>query len=97
MSQNTKENSPNLNLPLMKNKKGLIMGVANNHSLAWGIANLLHKNGAKLAYTYQGDTFKKRVEPLAKQTNSNLIFNCDVTKTKEIKDVFSAIKKNGKI
>ena len=68
MSQNTKENSPNLNLPLMKNKKGLIMGVANNHSLAWGIANLLHKNGAKLAYTYQGDTFKKRVEPLAKQT-----------------------------
>ena len=96
MSQNTKENSPNLNLPLMKNKKGLIMGVANNHSLAWGIANLLHKNGAKLAYTYQGDTFKKRVEPLAKQTNSNLIFNCDVTKTKEIKDVFSAIKKEWK-
>ena len=72
------------------------MGVANNHSLAWGIANLLHKNGAKLAYTYQGDTFKKRVAPLAKQTNSNLIFNCDVTKTKEIEDVFSAIKKEWK-
>ena len=72
MSQNTKENSPNLNLPLMKNKKGLIMGVANNHSLAWGIANLLHKNGAKLAYTYQGDTFKKRVEPLATVSYTHL-------------------------
>ena len=72
------------------------MGVANNHSLAWGIANLLYKNGAELAYTYQGDSFKKRVEPLAKKTNSNLIFNCDVTKTKEIEDVFSAIEKEWK-
>ena len=72
------------------------MGVANNHSLAWGIANLLYKNGAELAYTYQGDSFKKRVEPLAKKTNSNLIFNCDVTKTKEIEGVFSAIEKEWK-
>ena len=96
MNKSTEENSPNFSLPLMKNKKGLIMGVANNHSLAWGIANLLYKNGAELAYTYQGDSFKKRVEPLAKKTNSNLIFNCDVTKTKEIEDVFSAIEKEWK-
>ena len=73
MNKSTEENSPNFSLPLMKNKKGLIIGVANNHSLAWGIANLLYKNGAELAYTYQGDSFKKRVEPLAKKTNSNLI------------------------
>ena len=96
MNKSTEENSPNFSLPLMKDKKGLIMGVANNHSLAWGIANLLYKNGAELAYTYQGDSFKKRVEPLAKKTNSNLIFNCDVTKTKEIEDVFSAIEKEWK-
>ena len=54
MNRDIKNNLPNFNSPLMKNKKGLVMGVANNHSLAWGIANLLHKNGAKLAYTYQG-------------------------------------------
>ena len=93
MNQNTEENPSNFTIPLMKNKKGLIMGVANNHSLAWGIANLLYKNGAKLAYTYQGESFKKRVEPLAKQTDSDLVFNCDVTNTNEIEDVFSAIKK----
>ena len=45
----------------MKNKKGLIMGVANDHSIAWGIAQTLYNNGAKLAFTYQGDTFKKRI------------------------------------
>ena len=93
MNQDTEENLSNFTIPLMKNKKGLVMGVANNHSLAWGIANLLHKNGAKLAYTYQGESFKKRVEPLAKQTGSDLVFNCDVTNTNEIEDVFSAIKK----
>ena len=63
MNQDTEENPSNFTIPLMKNKKGLVMGVANNHSLAWGIANLLHKNGAKLAYTYQGESFKKRVGP----------------------------------
>jgi len=93
LNQDTEENPSNFTIPLMKNKKGLVMGVANNHSLAWGIANLLHKNGAKLAYTYQGESFKKRVEPLAKKTGSDLVFNCDVTNTNEIEDVFSAIKK----
>ena len=91
MNQDTEENPSNFTIPLMKNKKGLVMGVANNHSLAWGIANLLHKNGAKLAYTYQGESFKKRVEPLAKKTGSDLVFNCDVTNTNEIEDVFLAI------
>ena len=71
------------------------MGVANNHSLAWGIANLLHKNGAKLAYTYQGDSFKKRVEPLAKETDSDLILNCDVTNTNEIENKIERKKKIG--
>ena len=94
MNKNTEESPSNFAIPLMKNKKGLIMGVANDHSLAWGIANLLHKNGAKLAYTYQGESFKKRVEPLAKKTDSDLIFNCDVTNTNEIEDVFAGIKKN---
>ena len=92
MNRDIKNNLPNFNSPLMKNKKGLVMGVANNHSLAWGIANLLHKNGAKLAYTYQGDSFKKRVEPLAKKTESDLIFNCDVTNTNEVENVFSSLK-----
>ena len=55
-----------MNDQIMKGKRGLIMGVANDHSLAWGIANKLHQNGADLAFTYQGETFKKRVEPLAK-------------------------------
>ena len=54
-----------MNDQIMKGKRGLIMGVANDHSLAWGIANKLHQNGADLAFTYQGETFKKRVEPLA--------------------------------
>ena len=53
MNKSTEENSLNFSLPLMKNKKGLIMGVANNHSLAWGIANLLYKNGAEpVSYTH---------------------------------------------
>ena len=92
MNRDIKNNLPNFNSPLMKNKKGLVMGVANNHSLAWGIADLLHKNGARLAYTYQGDSFKKRVEPLAKKTESDLIFNCDVTNTNEVENVFSSLK-----
>ena len=58
----------------MKNKKGLVMGVANQKSIAWGIAEVLSSEGASLALTYQGDSFKKRVEPLAKSIGSNLIF-----------------------
>ena len=62
-----------MNDQIMKGKRGLIMGVANDHSLAWGIANKLYQNGADLAFTYQGETFKKRVEPLADSIDLSLI------------------------
>ena len=88
-----------MNNQIMKDKKGLIMGVANDHSLAWGIANILHQNGADLAFTYQGETFKKRVEPLADSIDcvDNLI-DCDVLNENELVDAFDFIKnKWGKI
>ena len=81
MTDNT-ETLDQLSGPLMKNKRGLIMGVANNHSLAWGIAKNLNKHGASLAFTYQGESFRKRVEPLAKSVSSDLLFDCDVTNKK---------------
>ena len=62
---------------LMQNKKGLIMGVANDRSIAWGIAKAISKNGGKIAFTYQGEPLKKRVKPLAESINSNLIIPCD--------------------
>lgn len=77
---------------LLKGKKGLIMGVANDKSIAWGIAKVVHENGAELAYTYQGDILKKRVTPLAEKTNSSLILECDVTQEESIKKVFETIK-----
>ena len=58
---------------LMQGKKGLIMGVANDKSIAWGIAKSLAENGASIAFTYQGDALKKRVEPLAASLDSNLV------------------------
>ncbi len=64
---------------LMSGKKGLIMGVANERSIAWGIAKAAHEQGAELAFTYQGDALKKRVEPLAASVDSNLVMPCDVT------------------
>jgi len=78
---------------LLKGKKGLIMGVANDKSIAWGIAQAAYANGASLAYTYQGDVLKKRVEPLAAQTGSNLCYECDVTKEESIDDLFSRVEK----
>jgi enoyl-[acyl-carrier protein] reductase I len=88
-----------MNDQIMKGKRGLIMGVANDHSLAWGIANKLHQNGADLAFTYQGETFKKRVEPLADSINciDNLI-DCDVLNENELVDAYEfIIDKWGKI
>ena len=63
---------------LMKGKRGLVMGVANDHSIAWGIAQQLHKHGAELAFTYQGEAFGKRVKPLADSVGSKLLLPCDV-------------------
>jgi enoyl-[acyl-carrier protein] reductase I len=76
---------------LLKGKRGLILGVANNKSIAWGIAAALHAQGAELAYTYQGEILKKRVEPLAESTKSKLVLECDVTKEEDIDRVFSRL------
>lgn len=78
---------------IMAGKRGLVMGVANNRSIAWGIANACHQAGAELAYTYQGDALKKRVEPLAESTGSNLVLPCDVTDAASIDATFAAIEK----
>ena len=63
---------------LMAGKRGLIMGVANDHSIAWGIAKALHAQGAEIALTYQGEAFGRRVKPLAEEIGSKLLLPCDV-------------------
>ena len=68
---------------LMRGKRGLITGVANQRSLAWGIAKACHAYGAELAFTYQGDALRKRVEPLAKELDAQVIGHCDVTEDAE--------------
>ena len=77
---------------LMAGKKGLVMGVANDRSIAWGIASALHAQGAALAYTYQGAALEKRVRPLAEATGSSVVLPCDVTDDESIDAVFEAIK-----
>jgi len=77
---------------LLAGKKGLIMGVANNRSIAWGIAKAVADEGAELAFTYQGDALKKRVEPLANLVGSNISLNCDVTSDESMDEVFSKLK-----
>ena len=79
-------------MDLMKGKKGLIMGVANERSIAWGISQKLAAEGAELAFTYLGDALKKRVIPLAEKLNSKNIFSCDVEKKEEIIKLFEDIK-----
>ena len=77
---------------LVKGKKGLIMGVANDRSIAWGIAKRLSENGAELAFTYLGDTLKKRVTPLAESINSKFLLNCNVENKDDIVKTFEEIK-----
>ncbi len=77
---------------LVKGKKGLIMGVANERSIAWGIARKLSENGAELAFTYLGDALKKRVTPLAESLNSKLLLNCNVENNEDIVKTFQEIK-----
>ncbi len=77
---------------LMAGKRGLIMGVANNRSIAWGIARACADHGAELAFTYQGDALKKRVEPLAAEVNSPMVLPCDVNDMASIDAVFAEIK-----
>ena len=84
--------------PLMAGKRGLIMGVANERSIAWGIARVLAGQGAKLAFTYQGDALKKRVEPLAAEVGALVLGHCDVTDAATIDAVFDVLKEKwGKI
>lgn len=79
------------NSGLMTGKKGLIMGVANDRSIAWHIAKLTHQHGGELAFTYQGDALKKRVEPLARSVDSKLVLQCDVTDDNSIDKVFKEL------
>jgi len=77
---------------LMQGKRGLVMGVANDRSIAWGIASAARAHGAELAFTYQGDALKKRVEPLAESVGSKIVLPCDVTDLSSIDAVFDSLK-----
>jgi len=76
----------------MKGKRGLIMGVANDHSIAWGIAQAVAAQGAELAFTYQGDALEKRVRPLAASVGSDILLPCDVTDEDSLDRSFSVLK-----
>jgi enoyl-[acyl-carrier protein] reductase I len=78
---------------LMKGKRGLVMGVANNHSIAWGIAQALHDAGAELAFSYQGDLFRKRVVPLVEPLKPAALIDCDVSKPESIDTAFAHLRK----
>ena len=77
--------------PLMKGKKGLVMGVANDRSIAWGIARILAGQGAELAFTYQGDAFGRRAVPLAESVGATIIESCDVEDLETVDNVFKVI------
>lgn len=79
---------------LMAGRRGLVMGVANDHSIAWGIAQQLHRHGAELAFTYQGEAFGRRVKPLADQVGSNLLLPCDVEEIETVDNVFAELQKH---
>jgi len=77
--------------PLMQGKRGLVMGVANDHSIAWGIARTLAAQGAQMAFTYQGDSFGKRVRPLAESVGSSLVLPADVQDEASLDTVFTTL------
>ena len=77
---------------IMAGKRGLVMGVANDHSIAWGIAKKLAEHGAELAFTYQGEAFGKRLRPLAATVGSDLVLPCDVEDIASVDAVFDALK-----
>ena len=78
---------------LMAGKRGLIMGVANKMSIAWGIARACHMQGAELAFTYQGDALKRRVEPLAAEIDGHVVGHCDVTEPETMDAVFAEVRR----
>jgi enoyl-[acyl-carrier protein] reductase I len=77
---------------LMKGKRGLVMGVANDHSIAWGIAKTLAAQGAELAFTYQGDALGKRVKPLAASLGVDMVLPCDVENLASVDEVFETLR-----
>lgn len=77
---------------LMKGKRGLVMGVANDHSIAWGISRQLAAQGAELAFTYQGEAFGRRVKPLAEQVGASLLIPCDVEDSASVTATFDTLK-----
>src|SRR5437016_398744 len=77
---------------LMQGKRGLIMGVANDHSIAWGIAKTLAAHGAELAFTYQGEALGKRVKPLAQSLGADLVLPCDVENLSSVDQVFETLR-----
>lgn len=78
---------------VMAGKRGLVMGVANERSIAWGIAKTAAEHGAELAFTYQGEALLKRLEPLAQSVGSDTIMQCDVTEDRSIEEAFALIRK----
>ena len=83
-----------MNILDLKGKKGIIMGIANDRSVAWGIASTLNSEGADLAFSYVNDSIKKRVIPLAEKCNSQMVFECDVSSDKSIEEFFKSIGKS---
>lgn len=83
----------NFSTDLLKGKRGLIMGVANDRSIAWGISQAAHKAGAELAFTYQGEALERRVKPLAEQIGSKIVLPCDVTDEASIDATMATLKK----
>ena len=81
-----------LNNGIMNGKRGIVMGVANDRSIAWGIAEAVAKQGAEIAFTYQGDALEKRVRPLAEKVGSSIIIPCDVSSDKAIDETFNLLK-----
>jgi enoyl-[acyl-carrier protein] reductase I len=79
---------------LMKGKRGLIMGIANDHSIAWGIAKALAAHGAEMAFTYQGDAQAKRLKPLAQSVGSDIVLPCDVEDIASVDAMFEQLRKS---
>ena len=77
---------------IMNGKRGIVMGVANDRSIAWGIAEAVAKQGAEIAFTYQGDALEKRVRPLAEKVGSDIIIPCDVSSDEAIEETFKLLK-----